>query len=62
MSEGLPKHKLAFRLVPLAFAFAIDSGTILAGGAGMGVEKKDQADGDYQGADDQLYGQTAIHA
>jgi hypothetical protein len=62
MSEGLPKDKLALRLMSFAFAFAIDVGTTLAGGAGMGVEKKDQADGDYQGAEDQLDGQTAIHA
>jgi hypothetical protein len=61
VSKGFPENEWALRLGALAFAFPVGGGIVLAGCLDMRIRKDDQTNGDYQGAEEQSYGQITLH-
>jgi hypothetical protein len=49
------------RFAAFAFAFTVGSGIVLAGCPGMCIRESHETDGYYQGAEEQSYGQIAVH-
>jgi hypothetical protein len=59
--ERFPEDKWALGFAAFAFAFSAGIGIVLAGCPGVGIRENDQTGSDHQRAEQQTYGQTALH-